>query len=159
MIFRMSEQLYNQTILRLAADGGLAERLAEADGSAVKVSPVCGSRVTADVRLDPAGQITAHGQEVRACALGQAAATLVSRHILGTDRAALVVARTELADWLAGQREDAPHWPGLDIFAPARPHRARHPSILLAFDAAIAAVDAAQPPRGLDQPPRVDAAA
>jgi NifU-like protein involved in Fe-S cluster formation len=144
MVLCMSEPLYNQTILRLAAEGGLAERLAEADGSAVKVSPVCGSRVTADVRLGRTGQIIAHGQEVRACALGQAAATLVARHILGTDRAALQSARTALADWLSGTSEEAPQWPGLDVFAPARPHRARHASILLAFDAAIAAAEAAQ---------------
>ncbi|WP_439534183.1 iron-sulfur cluster assembly scaffold protein [Polymorphobacter sp.] len=137
----MSEQLYNQTILRLAADGGLAERLPDPQGSAVKVSPVCGSRVTADVRLDADGRIAAHGQEVRACALGQAAATLVGRRIVGEDRAGLVRARAELADWLAGQRLDVPEWPGLEVFAPARPHRARHPSILLAFDAAIAAAE------------------
>jgi hypothetical protein len=31
----------------------------------------------------------------------------------------------------------------MEVFAPARPHRARHPSILLAFDAAIAAAQAA----------------
>ena len=137
----MAEQLYNQQILRLAAEGGLAERLTDAQGSAVKVSPVCGSRVTADVCLDSEGRVTAHGQEVRACALGQAAATLVARAIAGCDRAALQTARTELADWLAGQREPAPVWQGMEVFAPARPHRARHPSILLAFDAAIAAVD------------------
>jgi len=144
MVLRMSEQLYNQTILRLAADGGAAERLTDPHGSAVKVSPVCGSRVTADVRLDPQGRIIAHGQEVRACALGQAAATLVSRQILGNDTHTLLTARAELADWLSGVREPAPHWPGMDVFAPARPHRARHASILLAFDAAIAAAEAAQ---------------
>jgi NifU-like protein involved in Fe-S cluster formation len=144
MVSAMSETLYNQTILRLAAEGGLSERLPHPHGSAVKVSPVCGSRVTADIALSPQGLITAHGQEVRACALGQAAATLVARHILGTDRAALQAARTALADWLSGASENAPPWPGLDVFAPARPHRARHPSILLAFDAAIAAAEAAQ---------------
>jgi len=139
----MAEQLYNQQILRLAAEGGLAERLSGAEGSAVKVSPVCGSRVTADVCLDAAGRVTAHGQEVRACALGQAAATLVAHDIAGCDRAALATARAELADWLSGVRAEAPTWPGMAVFAPARPHRARHPSILLAFDAAIAAVDEA----------------
>lgn len=139
----MVVQLYNQQILRLAAEGGMAERLADPHGSAVKVSPVCGSKVTADVRLDEAGRVAAHGQQVRACALGQAAATLVARAIVGSDLATLKAARIELAEWLSGARETVPAWPGMDVFAPARPHRARHPSILLAHDAAIAAVEAA----------------
>lgn len=139
----MSEALYNQQILRLAAEGGEAVRLSEAQGSAVRVSPVCGSRVTADVRLDEAGRVAAHGQEVRACALGQAAATLVARGIRGKSREQLAAARSILADWLAGGAAE-PEWPGLSVFAPARPYKARHASILLAFDAAIDAVDAAR---------------
>jgi NifU-like protein involved in Fe-S cluster formation len=99
--------------------------------------------VTADVRLDGVGRVLAHGQEVRACALGQAAATLVGREILGCDRDTLAAARAELADWLAGGTTE-PTWPGMTVFAPARAHRARHGSILLAFDAAIAAADAAR---------------
>lgn len=140
---QMSEALYNREILRLAAEGGAAVRLADAQGSAVRVSPVCGSRVTADVRLDDAGRVAAHGQEVRACALGQAAATLVARAIIGQDLQGLAEARALLAAWLAGGSTE-PEWPGMTIFAPARPHRARHASILLAFDAAITAVDAAR---------------
>jgi NifU-like protein involved in Fe-S cluster formation len=139
----MSEALYNTRILRLAAATATAARLDAPQGSATKVSPVCGSKVTADIDLDAAGRIARHGQEVRACALGQAAATLVGSDIIGQDRDALVTARAALADWLAGRSETPPAWPGFDVFAPARPHRARHPSILLALDAAIAAADAA----------------
>ena len=139
----MSEALYNTAILRLAASTADAVRLVNPQGSAVKVSPVCGSKVTADIDLDADGRVARHGQEVRACALGQAAAALVAAGIIGTDAAALGTARAELADWLAGRRAAEPAWPGMEVFAPARPHRARHPSILLAFDAAIAAADAA----------------
>ena len=135
----MSETLYNTQILRLAASTANAARLESPQGSAVKVSPVCGSKVTADIDLDDSGRIARHGQDVRACALGQAAAALVGAEIVGRDPAALAAARAELADWLAGRTETPPAWPGMDVFAPARPHRARHPSILLAFDAAIEA--------------------
>ena len=135
----MSEALYNTLILRLAASTADAARLASPQGSAVKVSPVCGSKVTADIDLDDAGRIARHGQEVRACALGQAAAALVGADIIGKDAGQLATARAELTDWLAGRSETVPAWPGLEVFAPARPHRARHPSILLAFDAAIEA--------------------
>jgi NifU-like protein involved in Fe-S cluster formation len=144
----MSDALYNTQILRLAASTAAATRLAAPQGSALKVSPVCGSKITADVDLDADGRISRFGQEVRACALGQAAAALVAAHVVGSDSPALVTARAELADWLAARREVAPAWPGMTIFAPARPHRARHPSILLAFDAAIAAIAAARATAG-----------
>jgi NifU-like protein involved in Fe-S cluster formation len=139
----MSEALYNREILRLAASTADAARLSHPQGSALRVSPVCGSKVTADVDLDAAGRIARFGQEVRACALGQASAALVAASIIGKQRAELAEARTQLAEWLAGRSEAEPGWPGMTIFAPARPHRARHPSILLALDAAIAAADAA----------------
>ncbi len=138
-----AEQLYNTRILRLAAATANVRRLDAPMGSAVKVSPVCGSRVTADVDLDADGRIAAHGQEVRACALGQAAATLVGEQAIGRSPDELAAARAELAEWLAGRSETEPSWPGMEVFAPARPHRARHPSILLAFDAAIAAAEMA----------------
>jgi NifU-like protein involved in Fe-S cluster formation len=137
------ETLYNSRILRLAAATAEQARLTAPQGSAIRVSPVCGSKVTADVSLDALGRIAEFGLEVRACALGQAASTLVGARIIGKDRAALAEARAELAEWLAGRSETVPAWPGMDVFAPARPHRARHPSILLSFDAAIAAADAA----------------
>ena len=135
----MSEVLYNTRILRLAASTADAGRLTDPQGSATKVSPICGSKVTVDLDLDVAGRVSRFGQDVRACALGQAAAALVAADILGKDSAALVAARAELADWLAARSESVPHWPSMDVFAPARPHRARHASILLAFDAAIEA--------------------
>ena len=144
----MSDVLYNTEILRLAASNASASRLVAPQGSALKVSPVCGSKITADVDLDADGRISRFGQEVRACALGQAAAALVAAHVVGSDSPALAAARAELADWLAARREAAPAWPGMTIFAPARPHRARHPSILLAFDAAIAAIAAARATAG-----------
>ncbi len=143
----MSDALYNNEILRLAASTASAARLDAPQGSALKVSPVCGSKITADVDLDAQGHISRFGQEVRACALGQASAALVAAHVIGADAATLVAARAELADWLAARQETEPTWPGMTIFAPARPHRARHPSILLALDATIAAVAAARTAR------------
>ncbi|TRW16946.1 iron-sulfur cluster assembly scaffold protein [Glacieibacterium frigidum] len=142
----MSEPLYNTAILRLAATPA-SPRLADAQASAVRVSPICGSRVTVDVDLDDAGRVAAFGQEVRACALGQAAAALLDANVVGRSAVELTTARDDLAAFLKGTRDDAGDWPGLDIFAPARPHKARHASILLAFDAAAAAAeDAAKVP-------------
>jgi NifU-like protein involved in Fe-S cluster formation len=83
------------------------------------------------------------GQEVRACALGQASAALMGQHAIGRSLSELEEARDALTQFLAGQREDPGEWPGLEIFAPARPHSARHPSIRLAFEAVAEAARAA----------------
>ena len=135
----VSAILYNRDILRLAASIPHQHRL-EAPGATVeKRSPVCGSRVTVDVLIDGEGRVTELGQEVRACALGQASAALMGAHVLGRGPADLAAARDALADYLSGARDAPGEWPGLDIFAHARPFSARHKSILLAFEAAAEA--------------------
>jgi len=131
----MSAPLYNATILRLASSIPHHARLPDAQATAERRSPVCGSRVTVDVRLDEDGRVAAIGQEVRACALGQASSALMGEHALGRSVDELAVARDALAAFLAGQRDDPGEWPGLEIFGPARPHAARHASIRLAFEA------------------------
>lgn len=141
----MSEALYNTAMLRLAASIPYHARLTAPQASIVKVSPVCGSRVTVDLDLDAAGRVSRFGQEVRACALGQASASLFGAHVLGRTPAELAAARDALAAYLKGEAEAPGDWPGLELFAPARPHSARHGSIRLAFEAgAEAAALAAQ---------------
>jgi NifU-like protein involved in Fe-S cluster formation len=135
----MSEALYNAAILRLKLAGETAHRLPVADGSATRVSPVCGSKIIADVALGPDGHITAAGLDAtKACTLGQASAAVVMERAPGIDAAALAATRTMLADFLGNRAEAAPE--GWAMFAPARAHRARHPSILLALDAMLAAL-------------------
>ncbi len=138
----MNVPLYNTRILRLAASIPHEGRLPAPHGSAEKRSQVCGSRVTVDVHIRD-GRITALGQQVSACALGQASAALMGAHAIGRTATEIAEARAALADYLAGLRDDPGPWPGLDIFAPARAHRSRHAAILLPFEAvAQAARDA-----------------
>ena len=138
----MSASLYNADILRLAASIPYHQRLAHAQATAEKRSPVCGSRVTVDVALGADGRVADVGLLVRACALGQASSSLLAANILGRSPAELAETRDALTAWLAG--DDAPPtWPGLGIFLPAREHSARHPSIRLAFEAAAEAAAAA----------------
>lgn len=131
----MSAALYNTQILKLATSIPHQERLAHPHGTSERRSPICGSRVTVDVVLDGNGRIAELGQEVRACALGQASASLMGAHAIGRTRAELEAARDALTAFLAGARDDPGEWPGLEIFGPARAHSARHASIRLAFEA------------------------
>ena len=131
--------LYTRDILRLAASIPNLGRLDRPQASVEKSSPVCGSRVVVDLVLDEKGRVAALGQEVKACALGQASAALMGARAEGRSREELAQARDSLAAYLRGQRDDPGDWPGLDVFAGARRFPARHASILLAFEAAAEA--------------------
>jgi len=131
----MADTLYNTQILKLATSIPHHARLAHPAGTSERRSPICGSRVTVDVVLEDDGRIAQLGLEVRACALGQASASLMGAHAIGRSLSELEQARDALTAFLAGERDDPGDWPGLEIFAPARAHSARHASIRLAFEA------------------------
>ena len=131
----MTATLYNTAILRLAAAVPLAGRLDNPQASVTRVSPVCGSKVTADLDLSD-GRVVRFAHDVRACALGQASAALLAAHVVGKTPGDLAAARDALAAYLKGTAATPGDWPGLDVFDLARPHKARHGSILLAFEAA-----------------------
>jgi len=139
----MVRTLYNRETLRLASAIPHLGRLEDPHGSAEKSAPVCGSRVAVDVLLDDEGRVKALGQEVKACALGQASAALMACSALGRSTTQIAAARDALADFLSGRRGDPGDWPGLDLFEAARPFTARHASILLAFEAAAEAAERA----------------
>ncbi|WNO52674.1 iron-sulfur cluster assembly scaffold protein [Stakelama saccharophila] len=143
----MNAPLYNAEILRLAASIPYQERLDAPMASVEKRSPICGSRVTVDVDVDDQGRVKAIGLLVRACALGQASAALMAAEVIGKSPEELAAARDALSDWLAGG-EGPPDWEGLELFAPALPHSARHPSIRLAFEAVAEAAENARSNRG-----------
>ena len=135
----MSTTLYSRDILRLAASIPHLGRLEGPQASVERTSPLCGSRVTVDVSVDGEGRVAAVGQEVRACALGQASAALMAAHVVGRGHEEIAAARDALAGFLSGARADSGDWPGLGVFAEARRFSARHGSILLAFEAAAEA--------------------
>jgi NifU-like protein involved in Fe-S cluster formation len=137
------EQLYSTQILALAADIPHAGRLDAPMSSVRKRSPLCGSTVTVDLGVED-GRITDFAQNVKACALGQSSASILGRHVIGLDRSTIAAARDAL---LAMLTEDGPTPPApfeaLEVLRPATAYRNRHPSILLAWDATLAAFDEA----------------
>lgn len=88
----------------------------------------------ADVKMAN-GRLAEMGLEVRACALGQASASLMAAQAIGMSAAELADARDRLSAYLTGESEDLEFWPGLAVLAPARGYPARHASIRLGFEA------------------------
>jgi NifU-like protein involved in Fe-S cluster formation len=137
----MAETLYTIDILRLAASVGKWPPLTQPHGTAERRSPTCGSRVRADVMLAPDNSLVALGLSVSACALGQASAAILASEAVGKGQDVIAAARSDLAAFLGGSGDRLPDWPGMTQLAPARGYPARHPSILLAFDAVLAAME------------------
>jgi len=137
-------KLYSGRILELAADIPLTERLQAPQATVKRRSPLCGSTVTVDVTMAD-GRVAAYGQDVKACALGQAAAAVVGAQILGRTRAEVETARDQLKAMLKsdGPVPDAP-FDGLEVLQPARGYKNRHASILLTLDAAAQAMAEAE---------------
>src|SRR3954468_13065223 len=133
----MPSALYNRDILRLAAAIPCLGRLDAPQGSAERTSKLCGSRVAVDIVLDDEDRVAALGQDVRACALGQASAALMASQVVGRTEKDLAGARNALAAYLRGETDEPGDWPGLAVFAAARAFPARHAAILLPFEAAV----------------------
>ena len=144
----MSE-LYHNRILELAAGIPNVGTLDDAEGEALKVSRVCGSKVHVSLKLDAAGEtIDDIAVDPKACALGQASTAILSENAIGASpdeiRAALAALRAML-------KEDGPPPEGrfweLRHLQPVADYPPRHASTLLAFEAAVAALDAAMAAR------------
>lgn len=132
-------KLYSKRILALAADMPYCERLENPDAQARKRSPLCGSTVSVDLNTAE-GAISAFGQDVKACALGQAAAAIVGKNIMGMSHRDVIALRQELFAML---KENGPV-PGapfeeFEVLLPARDYKNRHASIMLALEAIDAA--------------------
>ncbi len=138
------EQLYSKQILALAASIPHAGKLAAPEASVKKRSPLCGSTVTVDLAVKD-GKVAEFAQNVKACALGQASSSVLGAQVMGLDRATIQAGRDALLKMLL---EDGPTPPApfdaLEVLRPARAYKNRHPSILLAWDATLAAFDEAE---------------
>lgn len=133
-------KLYSGQILALAADIPLTGRLENPQATVKRRAPLCGSTVTVDVSMD-AGRISAFGQDVKACALGQAAASVVASSIIGRTPDEICTARDQLIAMLRsnGPAPDAP-FDTLKVLEPARDYKNRHDSIMLALEATVEAI-------------------
>lgn len=134
--------LYSRELLALAADIPHLGRLDAPQGSASRRSPQCGSTVTADVTM-AGDRVADFAQTVRACALGQASAGVLGRMMPGLTRDELAAGRDALAAMLAGGPVPEGRFAALEALSAAREFRNRHASIMLAWDAAVAAADEA----------------
>jgi len=140
----MIDDLYSAQLLKLAANLPRSGRLAAPDASVEKVSKLCGSRVVVDVTVRD-GRVADFAQDVKACALGQAAASVLGANVLGATGEELEAARDQFRAMLKnGAPPPQGRFAELSMLAPVKDYPARHTSTMLAFEAAAEAVRDAQ---------------
>jgi NifU-like protein involved in Fe-S cluster formation len=137
-------KLYSSRILALAAEIPHLGRLDAPAATVKRRSPLCGSTITVDLTLKD-GRVSEFAQDVKACALGQAAAAVVGNAVIGTSRQQVETARDQLRAMLksGGPAPDAP-FDGLEVLMPAQDYKNRHASILLALEATAEAMEKAE---------------
>jgi nitrogen fixation protein NifU and related proteins len=129
----MSEALYNEAIVQEAKAARAGRSLAAPDARVTVDNPLCGDRVTVEVRLED-GRIAEVGHKARGCLLTEAATGVLARRSVGHTPAELAEAEAELEALLTG-REGSPAWEELLMFTPVQPIRSRHECVRLPFEA------------------------
>ena len=142
----MAELPYHAAIMSAAHRASGKGRLEAPDASATVDNPLCGDRVTIDIRRagpgegDPVSEI---GHVVRGCVLCEAAATVIVEAGTGASAADLRTASGRVRCMIEdGGPPPEGEWRKAEMFLPVRPHPSRHDCVLLPFQALLEALDA-----------------
>ena len=136
----MINEIYNKDVLRLAADITCIGNLDNANATASLRSPLCGSSINVSINIEN-DRIIAYSQEITACALGQASASVMAQAIIGKSKNDIQTTRDEVQEMLVkGTTIPKGDWSALIALAPAKDVKSRHGAILLPFDAVLKAL-------------------
>lgn len=137
--------LYHNRVLELATEIPHLGKLENPDGSSEKVSRVCGSTVRVDIKLSRDKHTISHiAVTPKACALGQATTAILAMNAIGTKPEEVITARDNLRAMLknGAPPPDGKFWELRHLQAVAD-YPVRHTSTMLAFDAAVSAIEQA----------------
>lgn len=137
----MIDELYSTRILKLAANLPHSGRLAAPEGTGERVARLCGSKAIVDVTLNESGRVETFAQDVKACALGQAAAGVLGETVIGASLDEIVVARDAMSAMLkVGGDGPTGRFEGLRALKQVADYPARHASTMVAIEATVEAM-------------------
>lgn len=135
----MTAALYHAALVNRAKAAYGKGRLTAAGASITLDNPLCGDRVTLDVRTQD-GRVEAIGHQVRGCLLCEAAAATIAETCrdkpVAEIRDIIPAIRT-----LMREGGTAAAWPALEIFTPVHDSKSRRDCVLLPFSALEQALD------------------
>lgn len=138
----MIDDLYSGRILWLAANMPRVGRLELPHGEGEQIAKLCGSRANVQVYLNADMQVHDFAQEVKACALGQAAASVIGQAVIGATLQDVREARKAMLDMLkSGGPGPQGRFEGLRVLKIVADYPARHASVMVAIEATVKAVE------------------
>ena len=133
--------VYSVEIMQIAGSAPYMQRIKSADASIKKTAQICGSVIEVDINVS-GGKIIAYAHKINACVLGQAAAAVVAKNIVGTSGEEMRRLRLQMESMLKkGGEAPSGKWGELACLLPVRDFAPRHTSTLLVFDAVVACLD------------------
>lgn len=137
----MLDSVYNSKIIEYAGNIPHVGELENAHAKARVHSKLCGS--TVDVSLKMEGDVvTDFAHRVKACALGQAASSIMAQVVIGSTARELRDLKDTMYKML---KEEGPAPTGkfeeFKFLEPVKDYKARHASALLTFDAVVRCID------------------
>ena len=132
-------ELYSNQILSLAASIPLLDRINSPDATISNRTKLCGSIITIDLNMSN-NVIQDYAHEVKACALGQASASILANGIVGKTGEQIVNVRDAVFQLLNGSSYSLDIFPQYQILTPASEFKNRHESIMLSLNAAVEAI-------------------
>jgi NifU-like protein involved in Fe-S cluster formation len=137
----MIDDVYNSKLLEYAGNISRVGTLENPDASAKAHSKLCGSTISVDLKMNE-DIVTDFAQIVKACALGQSAASIVASNIIGASAQELRDARSQMVGMLKEEGEPPQgRFAELKYLQPVKDYKARHASTMLVFDAVVDAID------------------
>jgi nitrogen fixation NifU-like protein len=139
----MNENLYDDSILRLADTRSHQGIMENPDREAAATTALCGDRVSIQLKMD-GRTIERLLYQVRGCLLCRASCADLARVAAGLDRARLQDLRDILQRFLKLSADEPMVPPHLHVFESVRAHRSRHRCVLLPYEAALKALSDAE---------------
>lgn len=137
----MLDDVYNAKIIEYAGNIERTGRLEDRHATAKAHSKLCGSTVIVDLKMEE-DVVTDFAHEVKACALGQAASSIMARTIVGaTSNELKALKKTMYAMLKADGPSPTGRFEEFKFLEPVREYNARHASTLLTFDAVVDCIE------------------
>lgn len=137
----MLDSVYNNKILEYAGNIQHIGELEDAHAKSRVHSKLCGSTVDVSLKMED-GVVTDFAHNVKACALGQAASSIMASVIIGSTADELRQLKVTMYKML---KEDGPAPTGkfeeFKFLEPVKEYKARHASALLTFYAVVNCIE------------------
>ncbi len=137
------KELYTSEIMSFAAHIPHIGSLTGAQGQGVAHAKLCGSKINVWLNITN-GEVCDFSQQVKACLVGQASASILGHNIIGATRTELMQTRETVRAMLEEEGEPpAGKWADFALLVPVRNYKSRYSTVLIVFDAVLEAFDMA----------------